>query len=283
MRTALRTYRTVGSGVVSGISPRSPCRTGRAWARPSNALQATGPASLAMLTGRVDLAVRTFSVLGSAGSVASRMARRQAAHAVLPVRRPARPPSCRAAARLPLVRSGRGVPVVRALSGSGAQPPRRPDDRSRQPGRSPSAGGAPDVWGYARTRLRRRARAGSLAGRLTGAGIHIATSSAVGPTHGRAGVPPAQTRTDGGVAGPGRVRRAVAARARSRRRGSGRHWNTCWRGGRRGTTGEKRIVSRPTVAAARPAVMSAGDRARGTPHSGLTGNLSGSSQRHRPH
>jgi hypothetical protein len=42
-------------------------------------LQATGPAALAMLTGRVDLAVRTFSVLGSAGSVASRMARRQAA------------------------------------------------------------------------------------------------------------------------------------------------------------------------------------------------------------
>jgi hypothetical protein len=67
--------------------PRAPRPGGRrhssvAWralARSSNALQATGPAALAMMTGRVNLAVRTFSVLGSTGSVASRMARRQAA------------------------------------------------------------------------------------------------------------------------------------------------------------------------------------------------------------
>ena len=43
-------------------------------------------------------------------------------------------------------------------------------------------------------------------------------------------------------------------------RGSGRHRHTCWRGSRRGSTGERRTVSRPTVAAARPAVVSAGDR-----------------------
>ena len=47
--------------------------------------------------------------------------------------------------------------------------------------------------------------------------------------------------------------------------------------------GSRRTVSRPIVAAARPAVVQRWRSARGTPHSGLTGNLSGSSQRHRPH
>ena len=41
--------------------------------------------------------------------------------------------------------------------------------------------------------------------------------------------------------------------------GSGQHRHTCWCGSRRGSTAERRTVSRPAVAAARPAVVSAGE------------------------